>query len=135
MRHEGTNENPATPVVLGAQFVYRTAVVFGPEYANARKPPFEEQVLTVVGFQPRYVNNVVVQESNGRRSLLPISMVRKSLGFSPVQGSLTLQRQATLDDALEFVRNATGSELNAIVHEIKEARKGHAVNASIELDS
>src|SRR4029077_9855853 len=105
------DDNAARLAVLGAQFVYRTAVVLGPEYANTRKPPYEEQVLTVVGFQPRYVNNVVVQESNGRRSLLPISMVRKSLRFSPVQSNLTLQRQATLDDALEFVRNATSSDL------------------------
>jgi hypothetical protein len=45
--------------------------VLGPEYADSRKPPFEGMVLTVVGFEPRYVNQVVVQQPCGCQGLLP----------------------------------------------------------------
>jgi len=66
-------------VSLGAEFIYRTAEIMGPEYADARQPPFEEQLLKVVGFKPRYVNQIVVQGPSGTQSLLPLWMVEKAL--------------------------------------------------------
>ena len=48
-------------VHLGARFVFRTAELLG---EHCRKPPFEGQVLTVVGFEPKFKNNVVVQDVN-----------------------------------------------------------------------
>jgi hypothetical protein len=65
-------------VHVGAKFIFRTAEIFG-EHFSGRKPPFEGQVLTVVGFEPRYKNNVVVQNVNGNESLLTLSMVEKGL--------------------------------------------------------
>ena len=79
MAQQGTKANSLDSVLLGSRFIYRTAVVLGTECSNSRMPPFEGEVLTVVGFEPRYKNNVVVQESNGRRCLLPISMVKTCL--------------------------------------------------------
>jgi hypothetical protein len=63
-------------VHVGAKFTFRTAELLG---ERCRKPPFEGQVLTVVGFEPRYKNNVVVQDVNGIESLMPLSMVEKGL--------------------------------------------------------
>jgi hypothetical protein len=39
----------------------------------------EGQALTVVGFNPRYKNNVVVRDPCGRDSLMPLEMVEKGL--------------------------------------------------------
>jgi hypothetical protein len=74
---------PATlgTVSVGETFVCRTVEMFGPEFANTRKLPFEGQMLTVVGFKPRYVNQVEVQDPNGYRCLLPLYMVEKALGL------------------------------------------------------
>jgi hypothetical protein len=66
-------------VSLGMTFVFRTVEMFGANYANTRKPLFEGQMLTVVGFKPRYVNQIVVQDPNGCQSLLPLDMVEKAL--------------------------------------------------------
>lgn len=63
-------------VHAGAKFIFRTAELLG---EHCRKPPFEGQVLTVVGFEPKYKNNVVVQDANGTESLLPLDMVEKGL--------------------------------------------------------
>jgi hypothetical protein len=63
-------------VHVGAKFIFRTAELLG---ERCRKPSFEGQVLTVVGFEPRYKNNVVVQDVNGIASLLPLGMVEKGL--------------------------------------------------------
>ncbi len=127
---DGRAGTTPSSVLLGAKFVYRTAVIFGAEYASSRKLPFEDQVLTVVGFEPAYKNNVVIQDPNGSRSLLPLSMVEKALSLSPVRENMTENRMPTLDDALGFVRRADGSELNVLVQEIRQARKGHDVNAA-----
>ena len=62
-------------LLLGVNFVFRSVEILGPAYANGQKPPFERQVLTIVGFEPHYVNNVVVREPNGTESLLPLDMV------------------------------------------------------------
>jgi hypothetical protein len=66
-------------VSLGAKFVFCTARILGPGYANYFKPPYEGQELTVVGFKPRNKNNVVVREPNGNESLMPLDMVEKAL--------------------------------------------------------
>jgi hypothetical protein len=63
-------------VHLGAKFTFCTAELLG---ERCRKPPFEGQVLTVVGFEPRYKNNVVLREVNGRECLMPLDMVEKAL--------------------------------------------------------
>ncbi len=43
------------------------------------KPPYDGQVLRVIGFKPRYVNQVEVRDAQGRRGLLPLDMVEKAL--------------------------------------------------------
>jgi hypothetical protein len=63
-------------VHLGDKFIFHTAEVLGKNFRGQR-PPFEGQVLTVVGFKPRYKNNVVVRDSSGRESLMPLHMVEK----------------------------------------------------------
>ena len=65
-------------VPLGARFVFRTAELVG-EQSDIRKPPYEGQVLTVVGFKPRYTNNVVVRDAHGKDYLMPSEMVQKAL--------------------------------------------------------
>jgi hypothetical protein len=74
-------------VFLGAKFIFHSAEILGPEYDSVRKPPYEGQVLTVVGLRPRLKNNVVVRESNGRYSLMPVDMVEKALSLRPLQAS------------------------------------------------
>jgi len=65
-------------VHIGAKFVFRTAEILG-EHFSWRKPPFEGQVLTVVGFEPRFKNNVVVLNVNGEESLIPLNMAERGL--------------------------------------------------------
>lgn len=65
-------------VALGDRFTFRTADVLGHDYCG-KQPPYEGQVLKVVGFRPRLKNNVIVMESNGRYSLMPLWMVEKAL--------------------------------------------------------
>jgi hypothetical protein len=65
-------------VHVGAKFVFRSADILGERFSG-RKPPFEGQVLTVVWFEPKYKNNVVVQDVNGTESLMPLGMVEKGL--------------------------------------------------------
>src|ERR1019366_6047527 len=74
-------------VFLGAKFIFHSDEILGPEYDSVRKPPYEGQVLTVVGLRPRLKNNVVVRESNGRYSLMPVDMVEKALILRPLQAS------------------------------------------------
>ena len=71
-------------VNLGDAFIYRTVEILGEAYANSRKPPFEGTILKVVGFRPRYVNQVVVEESSGCQSLLPLWEVEKGLKLHKV---------------------------------------------------
>jgi hypothetical protein len=66
-------------VPLGAKFVFRAVELLGPQYNSRRKPPFEGQVLTVVGFEPRLKNNVVVRDENGYDSLMPLDTAEKAL--------------------------------------------------------
>ena len=72
-------------VFLGAQFVFRTVEILGPEYASLRKPPYEGQALTVVGFRPHLKNNVVVRDRKGNVSLMPLRMVEKALSSKSLQ--------------------------------------------------
>lgn len=65
-------------VEIGASFKFRTADVLGDDYSG-NLPPYEGQILTIVGFQPRYKNNVVVRDENGSESLMPMHMVEKAL--------------------------------------------------------
>jgi hypothetical protein len=64
---------------LGAKFVFRTVEILGPQYHRGSKPPFEGQVVTVVGFKPRLKNNVVVRDANGYEFLMPLDMAEKAL--------------------------------------------------------
>ena len=66
------------PVHIGARFVFHALEILG-EDSTGRKSPLDGQVLTVVGFTPSYKNNVVVQDVNGKESLLPLYMVEKGL--------------------------------------------------------
>jgi hypothetical protein len=76
-----SKSNPITlgSVSLGARFVFRAEQLLGPECVCRRKPPFEGQVLTVVGFRPRYVNQVVLRDPHDVEMLLPLHMVEKAL--------------------------------------------------------
>lgn len=64
-------------VSLGATFVFRIVEIFG--HANGRKPPFEGEMMTVVGFKPRYVNQVVVRDPNGHECLMRLCDVERAL--------------------------------------------------------
>ena len=72
-------------VSLGANFVFRTVEIPGADHANSFEPPFEGQMLTVVGFKLRYVNQVVVQHANGYECLLRLYMVEKALRLKAQQ--------------------------------------------------
>lgn len=72
---------------LDAQFVFRTVEILGPEYASVSKPPYEGQILRVVGFRPRLKNNVVVHHAAGDYSLMPLYMVEKALSLKSLQGA------------------------------------------------
>jgi len=65
-------------VSVDAKFMFRTAGLLGPDYAG-KKPRYEGQMLTVIGFQPRLVNNVIVRDPEGRLSLMPSWMVELAL--------------------------------------------------------
>jgi hypothetical protein len=70
-------------VHLGDKFIFHTAEILG-EHFNGRKPPYEGQVLTVVGFEPKNKNNVVVRDANANESLMPLNMVEKGLQSRPI---------------------------------------------------
>jgi len=63
-------------VHLGAKFVFHTKEIFGDRH---RKLSLDGQELTVVGFEPRYKNNVVLQDGSGTRLLMPLDVVEKVL--------------------------------------------------------
>ena len=75
-------------VSLGAKFTFRTVEILGPEYASLRKPPYEGQALTVVGFRLHLKNNVVVRDPNGNVSVMPLHMVEKALSLKSLQGTV-----------------------------------------------
>ena len=72
-------------VALGARFVFRSVEILGPAYADCRKPPYEGDVLTVVGFRPRNKNNIIVRDSEGYVSLMPADMVERALALKASQ--------------------------------------------------
>jgi hypothetical protein len=132
-------------VSLGANFVFRTAEILGAEYANTRKPTFEGQVLTVVGFKPRYVNQVVVQDSNGHECLLRLSDVEKALSLRPAPGSLPKEGipsaanqtkpnanggSVDLTDVLEFIRSTDVVIWDQLIHEMNATTKHRNVEAA-----
>ena len=63
-------------VHLGAKFIFHTAELLGDRH---RKLSLDGQELTVVGFEPRYKNNVVLQGVSGTELLMPLDMVEKAL--------------------------------------------------------
>lgn len=67
-------------VPLGATFCFRVKEILGSQYGG-KMPPYEGQVLTVVGFKPRLKNNIVVRNSNGYEFLMPLDMVEKALAL------------------------------------------------------
>ena len=65
-------------VRLGDEFIFRTSEIFGAGY-RGRTLAFEGQKFTVVGFIPRYVNNVVLRGPSGAECLLPLQVVETAL--------------------------------------------------------
>jgi len=63
-------------VHLGEKFIFHTAEILGDRH---RTLAFEGDVVTVVGFEPKYKNNVVLQAVNGEQFLMPLYMVEKAL--------------------------------------------------------
>ena len=74
-------------VSVGMSFVFRTVEILGPEYTSMRKPPYEGQVVTIVGFRPRLVNNVVVRYGKGDISVMPLEMAEKALRLEEPQAT------------------------------------------------
>ena len=82
-KKDGSTPRPSRrfgAVPLGATFVFRVKEILGSQYGG-KMPPYEGQVLTVVGFKPRYKNNIVVRDSNGYEFLMPLEMVEKALAL------------------------------------------------------
>jgi hypothetical protein len=75
-----TRNKPVTlcSVHVGAKFIFHTVEILGDQFGG-RKPPFEGQLLTIVGFKPKYKNNVVVQDVHGKEFLMPLEMAEKGL--------------------------------------------------------
>lgn|ERR1700687_2582873 len=86
-------------VSIGDKFIYRTADIFGTDAKRCGRVPFEGQMLTVVGFQPRYVNQVELSEANGRRLLLPLREVEKALGRDSEMEAIAENQQHTTHSA------------------------------------
>lgn len=63
-------------VHIGERFMFHTAEIFGERH---RKLPFDGHVITVVGFEPKYKNNVVLQDITGEEFLMPLETVEKAL--------------------------------------------------------
>jgi hypothetical protein len=76
-RSERTMPTILGSVSLGDTFVFRTAELLG--RADGRKPPFEGKVMTVVGFRPRNVNQVLAQDPDGYECLFPLDYVERAL--------------------------------------------------------
>lgn len=90
-------------VSVGAAFIFRTSEVLGPAVGE---PPYEGQQLTVVAFKPRLKNNVVVQETNGRYSLMPLEMVEKAVAVQRRTGMNDEDGQLPQPAAIEQVDGA-----------------------------
>ena len=65
-------------VHVGAKFIFCTEEILGGHFSG-RKPPFEGRVLTIVGFKPKYKNNVLLQDVDGKELLMPLDMAEKGL--------------------------------------------------------
>jgi hypothetical protein len=86
-------------VSLGTRFVYQDSRIFGPEYANTHRQPFDGTIMTVVEFKPRYVNQVLAQDSNGYQCLMRLSDVQKALGITTqVDSDATSQAPSNFGD-------------------------------------
>jgi hypothetical protein len=77
VRQERSTPTTLGSVSLGATFVWRTVEIF--RHFDGRKPPFEGEMMTVVGFKPRYVNQVVVRDPNGHECRLRLCDVERAL--------------------------------------------------------
>ena len=69
-------------VSVGAKFIWSTVDILGPQSA---KPYFEGQVLTVVGFKPRYKNKVVVQLPSREQCRIRLEMAEKALSLTSLR--------------------------------------------------
>jgi len=79
-------------VNLGATFVYRTVDILGTEPGpNTKKAPFEGQIVTVIGFRPRYVNQILAQAASGSKILLPLAEVENALTNQHRKDSMELR--------------------------------------------
>jgi hypothetical protein len=72
-------------VPLGAKFIFRTTELLGGKFGGRSKHPYEGQVVTVVGFKPRYVNSVVVCTAGGAEFLMRLDMAEKALSLKSLQ--------------------------------------------------
>jgi len=75
-------------VPLGTKFIFRTVEILGPESSGC-KPPFDGQVLEVVGYDSRGVNNIVVKGQDRRINLLPVEMVEAGIRLARVPRDLS----------------------------------------------
>ena len=65
----------------------RSAEQFASERTHeGRLPPFEGQLLTVVGINPKNVNSVIVHDEAGVESLLRPELVERALRHEQGQG-------------------------------------------------
>jgi hypothetical protein len=129
-------------VSLGARFVFRTAQIFGAEYANTHKLPFEGQVLTVVGLKPHNVNQVLAQDRYGHEILLRLSDV-EALSLPPEDlhkediPSTTNQAKPNgngdsvdLTGVLEFIRSTDVAIWDQLIDEMKTTNRHRNVDAA-----
>jgi hypothetical protein len=77
--------NALGSVPLGAKFIFRTTEILWDKVGERFRPPFEGQVVSVVGFKPRYVNSVVVRTADGAEFLMPLDMAEKALSLKSLQ--------------------------------------------------
>lgn len=61
-------------VAIGVKFIFSAA-----DFGLKIPPSMEGKELTVVGFKPRYKNNVVLRDPSGHELLMPLDMVEAAL--------------------------------------------------------
>lgn len=77
-------------IPLGSTFTFRTVEILGPQYVNTFER-YEGRVLTVVGFERRLKNNIVVRDATcGCQSLMPWHMVLKALELEMSRGQIEI---------------------------------------------
>lgn len=74
-------------IAVGQKFLFSTVDVLGSEYAELKRPPYDGQIVTVVGFRPRLVNSVLVRYGKGDISVMPLEMAEKALSLQATQAT------------------------------------------------